>query len=111
MYGVAALAEGPCAFEAGRAGADDEHGIAGGCARNELRMPAAAPRLADGRVLGAAHGRHGEVAADAHVAADAFANVIKASFFDFSRQKRVRDRWSCGADHVENAAPDLRQHG
>src|SRR5580658_9577539 len=63
---------------------------------NALRVPAAAPLLADGRVLCTAH-RHAVVPTrDADVAADALADVLFASGVDLRRQERVGDRGACG---------------
>ena len=49
--------------------------------------------------------------ADADVAADAFADVVDAALLDLLRQEGIGDRGPRGADHVEHAAPDLRDHG
>src|SRR5262249_16032592 len=76
---ISPLAEGPCAFEAGGPGAHDQDGIVGGPRWNELGMPPLAPFLAHGRVLGAAHGHHGEVGGNADIAADAFPDVVDAA--------------------------------
>src|SRR5262249_19757624 len=46
MHGIAALAEGAGAFETGRTGTDDQHGVVGSLPRDDLRVPAAAPFLA-----------------------------------------------------------------
>jgi hypothetical protein len=74
-------------------------------------MPVAAPLLAHGRVLCAADRRHGHVARDADVAADALADVLDPPLLDLARQEGVGDRGPGGADQVEHAAPDLRDHG
>ena len=99
------------AFEAGRAGADDEHRRATLRPRYPLRMPAAAPFLHDGRVLRAAHRREAVLAGHADVAADALADLVEAALLDLPRQKRVGDRRAGGPDEVDDSAPDLREHG
>ena len=50
-------------------------------------------------------------ACDADVAADALANILLATLVDFSRQKRISDGGARGADEIENAAANLRDHG
>ena len=111
VHFVAALAQRARGFQAGRTGADDQH-LGGRLARcNALRMPALAPLLAHGRVLRAADRCHRVVARDADVAAYAFTDVIDAAFLDFLRQKGVGNRRPRRADHVQDAAPDLRHHG
>ena len=54
-------------------------------------MPALAPLLALGRVLGAAHRRDRGIPTDADVAADALADIFHAPFADLLRQERVGD--------------------
>ena len=76
---VAALAERLRGLQPGRAGADDQDGLLALLRPDELRVPAPAPFLPHGRVLGAADGRHGEIAGDADVAADALADVLRAA--------------------------------
>src|SRR5690348_18512509 len=73
-------------------------------------MPALAPFLAHGRVLGAADRRHGHVAGDADVAADAFADVVRPSLLDLLRQERIGYRWPRRADEIEHAALHERHH-
>ena len=68
MHAIAALAQRPGAFEARGAGTDDEHRIFRALGRNDLGMPALAPLLAHGGVLGAADRGDGVVAADADAA-------------------------------------------
>src|SRR3546814_18965916 len=59
--------------------------------RDDLGVPALAPFLAHGRVLGAADRRDGEIAGNADVAADAFADVFRPPLFDLLRQERIGD--------------------
>src|SRR6185312_5921556 len=89
---VAALAQRTRRFQSGRAGADHQHARRRTLRRDALRMPALAPLLAHGRVLRAADRRDRHVAGDADVAADAFADVLDATFLDLARQERVGDR-------------------
>src|SRR6266700_1736725 len=110
MNAVAALAQRTGAFEARGARSHHEDGIVGTLGRNDFRMPALAPLLAHGRVLGAADRRDGEIAADADIAADAFPDVFHPAFLDLSGQEGVGDRWPGRADEVENAPPNLRNH-
>ena len=111
MHLVAALAQRPRRLQPRRPGADDQHAILRPARADHLRMPALAPFLAHGRILGAAHRRDGVVAADADVAADAFADVFEPAFLDLPGQERIGDRRPRRADHVEHAALDLRDHG
>src|SRR5438309_1853650 len=71
---VAALTQRPGAFQPRGAGADHQHRVVAAPGRDDLGMPALAPFLAHRRILGAADRRAGHVAADADVAADAFAD-------------------------------------
>ncbi len=48
---------------------------------------------------------------DADVAADAFADFVVVSLIQLARQERVGDGGARGADQIEHAAPDLRNHG
>ena len=73
-------------------------------------MPAAPPLLAHRRVLRAADGRHRPVAGDAHVAADALADVLEPALLDLPRQERVGDRGARRADQVEHALLDEADH-
>ena len=73
-------------------------------------MPAAPPLLAHRRVLGAADRRHGEVAGDADVAADALADVLEPALLDLPRQERIGDRGARGADQVEHPVADEPHH-
>ena len=49
-----------------------------------------------------------EVAGDADVAADAFADVLEPALLDLLRQERIGDRGPRRADQVEDARADLR---
>jgi hypothetical protein len=89
---------------------NDEHGAFRLLRSDDLRVPAATPFLAHRRVLGAAEVRRSVIARHAHVAADAFADLVDPAFLDLLRQEGVRDRRARGADEVEDAAPDLRDH-
>ena len=109
--GVVEIADVYVVNKSDRPGADDQHAILRLPREDHLRMPAFAPLLAGRRVLRAAHRRDGVVAADADVAADAFANVLEPPFLDLLRQERVGNRGPRRADHVEHAALDLRDHG
>src|SRR5262249_55451797 len=91
MHAIAALAQRPRPFEAGRPGADDEHGVVRPFAGDDLGMPALAPFLAHGGVLGAADRRDGVIAADADIAADAFADVLEPPLLDLLREKWIGD--------------------
>ena len=104
---VAALTQGPGRLEARGAGADDQHVSLRRLRPDALGMPAAPPFLAHRRILGAAARRHGGIAGDADVAADAFANVFEAAFLDFLRQEGIGDRRPRRTDEVEHAAPHL----
>ena len=73
-------------------------------------MPALAPLLAHRRVLGAADRRHGEVAGDADVAADAFADVLRTPLLDLPGEERIGDRRTRAADQIDQALPDDRHH-
>ena len=73
-------------------------------------MPAAAPLLAGGRILSAAHRNAVVPARDADVAADAFADLVLPALIDLLRQERVRDGGPGAADQIEDAAPYLRHH-
>ena len=55
MHRVAALAQRARRLEPGRSGADDQHRVVRALGRKDLRVPALAPFLAHGRVLGAAN--------------------------------------------------------
>ena len=73
-------------------------------------MPALAPLFHEGGILRAARDRHGHVAGDADVAADAFADVLDAALLDFLRQERIGDRGPCAADEIERAGLDHLDH-
>src|ERR1700692_1367853 len=110
MDAISTLAKRPGAFEAGRPRSHDQHRIFGAFGRDDLWMPALAPFLAHCGILGAADRRDGEIAADADVAADAFADVLETPFLDLLRQEGVGDGGPRRADEIEYAAPDLRDH-
>ena len=73
-------------------------------------MPAAAPFLADRRILRATHGHAVVPAGNTDVATDALANVLFATLVDFSGQKRISNRGARCPDEVENPSADLRHH-
>ena len=98
------------ALHAGRAATDHERVEAGPELRKPLRMPAAAVLLACGRVLGAADVAAAVGLGDAHVAADALADLVDASLVDLARQERVGDRGPGGADQIPHAAADDLGH-
>jgi hypothetical protein len=107
---IAALPERTRRFQSGGTGADDQHPCLGFLRPNELGMPAAAPFLAHRGVLGAAAGRHGHVAGDADVAADAFADVLDPAFLDLLREEGIGDRGPRRADEIQQALADLPHH-
>lgn len=47
----------------------------------------------------------------AHVAADAFADLIRPAFADFQRQERISNRGPRRTDEILHPTPDLRHHG
>src|SRR5579862_9810452 len=99
------------ALEARGARADHEDPLGLRNPVNVLRMPAAPPFLAGGRVLSAAH-RHAVVPArDTDVASDALADLIEAPFLDLTGQERICDRGAGPADEIEDTAANLRNHG
>ncbi|MNT63063.1 hypothetical protein D3C72_2008390 [compost metagenome] len=69
-------------------------------------MPSLAPFLGHGRVLRAADRRHGEIARNTDIAADALTDVVETALLDLLRQERIGDRRTRCADHVENALVD-----
>ena len=73
-------------------------------------MPAPAPFLPHGRVLGAADGRHGEIARDADVAADTLADVLEAPLGHLSREEGVGDGGPRAADQIDDALLDDGDH-
>ena len=107
----AALREHDRALHAGRAGADDED-VVGGVrgALEPLGMPASAVLLAGGRVLRAADVAARVARDDAHVAADALADLVQPALLDLLRQERVGDRRPGGADDVRHAASGRLGH-
>src|SRR6185369_3658619 len=94
----AALAQSARRFETGRSGADHEDTAPVGGGRDDLRMPAAAPFLAHGRILGAADRRVQRIVRVADVAADAFADFVEPAFLDLPWQEGIGDRRPRGAD-------------
>ncbi len=104
MHGVAAFHQHPGALGAGRSGADHQDGVVGAALRKFLRMPAAPIFLARGGVLRADHRRAADFPArNAHVAADADADVVVAAFLDLLRQPGIGDGRPCRADDVGDA--------
>ena len=91
---IAALAQRPCRFEARGSCTDDHDILVTFSWRDDLRVPAAAPFLAHGRVLRAADGDKARISRHADVAADAFADIFNTPVFDLLRQKRICNRGS-----------------
>src|SRR5262245_55176268 len=89
---IAALAKRATGLEPRRPSTNDEDLAVACLFADALGMPALAPFLAHGRVLGAANGRLRPIAGDADIAADAFAYVIEPAFLDLLRQIGVSDR-------------------
>ena len=108
---IAALAQGPRAFESGRPGADDQHTVLRAPGRDFFGMPAAPPFLAHRRVLGAADRHSQGITRDADVTADALADVVNAPLLDLLGQERVGDGRARRADEIEHATLDLADHG
>ena len=107
---VATLAECPGRLEAGGPATDHKNAGIAAPGAGLFRVPAAAPLLARGRILGAAHGHGHEVRRDADVAADTLADVVDAPLLDLLGKEGVGDRWPGGADEVRPAAPDQAHH-
>ena len=93
-----------------RSRADDQHRPAVPPGVHLLRVPALAPFLHEGRVLGAARDRHGHVASDADVAADAFADVLDPAVLHLLRQERIGDGGPRAADEVQHPLPHQPRH-
>ena len=74
--------------------------------RDDLRVPTAPPFFAHGWVLCAADGNEARIASDANIAANAFADIFVAAFFDFVWQKWICDAGACRADQVHDSALD-----
>ena len=70
-------------------------------------MPAFAPLFGHGGILGTAYRGHGKVAADADIAAYAFAYILQLALFDFFWQERIGNRRACCTDEIENTLFDL----
>ncbi len=107
---IATLAERASGFEASRTRTDDQHRAFRVVFADALGMPAFAPFLAHGGVLGAADRRLRIVAGDADIAADAFADVVDAAFLDLLRQIGIGDGGPCRADHVHDPLADDPHH-
>src|SRR5215472_287171 len=90
---VPALAEHDGALQASGPGTDDENALVL-CPglRDPLRMPPAPVFLAGRGVLRADEVPPGVDPRDAHVAADALADVVEPALLDLLRQERVGDR-------------------
>ncbi len=110
MHGVAAFHQHPGAFGAGRAGPDHQDGVVGAALREFFRMPAAPVLLARGGILRADHRRPADFPArNAHIAADANANVVGAAFFDLFRQPGIGNGRPRRTDDIGDAlGHDLR---
>jgi hypothetical protein len=89
---VTAAAQQSRAFEAAWARSHDEKRILAGAGRHGFWVPTFAPLLTHGGVLRTSYRCHGVVTGHAHVAADAFADVIDVSVLDPVRQELIRDR-------------------
>ena len=100
MHVVAALAQHPCAFQPSRAGADDEDAARLGGRLDNLRMPAAPEFLVSCGVLSAHQRCAAFPARAADIAADTFADVLKAPLFDFLGQEGIGDGRTCRADDI-----------
>ena len=94
-----------------RAGPHHQHLAVGVCGGVEpLGVPAAAVLLAGGRVLGAADVAAEVALRDAHVAADAGADVVDPARADLLGQERVGDVRAGRADQVPHARLDDLGH-
>ena len=80
-----------CDFETCRTGTHNENAGIRLFRRDAFRMPALPPLFAHRRILRATDRRDRHVAGHADVAADAFADVVYATFLDLLRQKRIGD--------------------
>ena len=107
---VTAHAQHPGAFHPRRPAAHDEHRARLVRLLELLGMPAAPVFLARGCVLGAAQKSLLLHARDAHVAPDAFADVLVAPLLDLFGQERVGDRGPRRADNVALAVVDHADH-
>ena len=104
MHVVAALAEHARTLHAGGPGTDHEDRARIRRLLELLRVPAAPILFHRGGVLGADERRPADLPArNAHVAADALADVVEAAFLDLIGQEGVRNRGPGGADDVRLA--------
>ena len=94
-------AEHPGTFHARRTRSDDEHRRLLRRLLEFLGMPAAAVFLHRGGVLGADKRRAADLPArDAHVAADAFADIVEPPLLDLLGQEGIGNRGPCCTDDV-----------
>ena len=73
-------------------------------------MPAAAPFLAHGGILGAAYLDALKVGRITDVAANTLANVVDSALPDLVGEKRVCDRGARGTDEIEDSFLHLAKH-
>ena len=97
-------------LQPGRAAADDQHRVIRTAVGHHLGVPKVAAFLHHRRVLRAADRDECVLAAQADIAADAFADVLRAALGDLEGQERVGNRRAGGTDKVENPARDLADH-
>ena len=107
---IAALAQNQRRLQPGGAAADDQHPVTFPARGDPFWVPALAPFLHEGGVLGAAADRTGHIAGHADVAADAFADIFEPALFDLLRQERVGDRGARGPDEIQHAFAHLPHH-
>ena len=98
-------------LEARRTAAHHEHRLVGMAGPVDLRVPPSPPLLAHRGVLGAADGRHREIARDADVAADALSDLIGPSLGDLGRQEWVGDGGAGCSDEVDHSLAHHSGHG
>ena len=110
-HAVAALAQHGRGLQPRWPGPDDQDAVRPPLGAHPFGVPALAPFLHEGGVLGAAAEGSGHVAGHADVAADAFTDVLDAALVDLPRQERVGDGGTRGPDEIEDAGFDLAHHG
>ena len=107
---IAAPRQCQCRFKPGRPCPNDQNLFGRMPRGDDLGMPALAPLLAHGRVLGAAQMHRLVVRRAADVAADALADLILASLGNLGWQERIGNRRPRRANEILNAALDLAHH-
>ena len=107
---VPALAQGARGLQPGGPCADHHDRRRAAPHRDALRVPAAPPLLAHGRVLGAPDRQPLGIGGHADVAADALPDRRRPAVADLRRQERVGDRGSRSPDQVEHAAAHRGDH-